>query len=91
MDSVELFFKLLGNFPQLAKLWDQPTQQLRIEEFEIALRVMSHGEIEMAKFFAAVWFHDNQRYGFDIVDAMAVIDDQGRKAIQAWLNAPFYP
>ena len=64
---------------------------MHINKFEDALGVMSSGERHMAKFFAAVWFNDNQKYGFDLVDAVASLDVAPRKLIIEWIAKPFWP
>ncbi len=63
MSSREKFFNLLAQVPRSEELWDKEDNSLNIEAFEQALDVMSHGEAQMAKFFASVWFNSNEQYG----------------------------
>jgi hypothetical protein len=91
MGSNERFFKLLKRVPHIAELWDKESNRLNIAAFEQALGVMSHGEVQMAKFLAAVWLNDNEKYGFDIVDAVAHIDIEDRELIVEWIANPFWP
>jgi len=89
--SQDRFFRLLERAPRIKGLWVKEKRELLVDQFESQLCVMSSGEIQMAKFFASIWFHDNKRYGFDIVDAVASIDKEERDIIIEWLNSPFYP
>ena len=92
MNSKTRFFELLNQVPRIQHLWDPKGNGSLIPDiFEKELGVMSSGESEMAKFFAAVWFHDNSRYGFDVVDAMARVDIEHRELIANWIIDPFWP
>ncbi|MBT7209429.1 MAG: hypothetical protein HN868_18920 [Gammaproteobacteria bacterium] len=91
MNSRERFFDLLEQVPRCTELWDKDANSLNIIAFEQALGVMSHGEVQMTKFFAAVWFNNNEQYGFDVVDAVARIDAEDRKLIAGWIVDPFWP
>ena len=90
MNSVDRFFKLLERVPRSAALWDKKNG-FDNQAFEDALGVMSSGEVQMALFFTAVWFNDNKKYGFDIVDAVARIDKEDRELIAEWIADPFWP
>lgn len=89
--SHERFFKMLDRVPRIKHLWNKNRGEIDIKKFEAELGVMSHGEVHMAKFFAALWFHDNQRYGFDLIDAVARIDTPERALIVEWIANPFWP
>ena len=89
--SQQRFFNMLNRVPRIKSLWDEQKKELKIEEFESQLCVMSSGEIAMAKFFASLWFHNNNKYGFDLVDAIALIDLSERKLIIDWIENPFWP
>lgn len=91
MNSNEKFFDLLESAPRSAILWDKTSKSLNTDAFERALGVMSHGEVQMAKFFAAVWFNNNDQYGFDIVDAVSSLDAADRELIAEWIVNPFWP
>lgn len=85
------FFEMLARVPRIKNLWDEHKKEIKINDFEAALGVMSPGEIAMAEFFASLWFHNNTKYGFDFVDAIALIDLPERKLIMDWIEDPFWP
>lgn len=91
MNNYDRFFEMLNKVPAIADLWDVKRRSLKLEEFEQALGVMSSGEAQMAKFFASVWFHHNEDYGFDLVHAVSQIDLNERRLIVEWIAKPFYP
>ncbi len=53
------------------------------------MRLMSHGECVLAKFFLFVWTQNN--HAFDIVEAASVLDQPDRQVIIDWLTNPFWP
>jgi len=85
------FFEMLGQVPRLSGLWNESTRSLDVDEFERELGVMSSGEYYLAQFFAAVWFGDNKRFGFDLVCAGATLDVNEKAIIVEWLADPFWP
>ena len=87
----EEFFLMLERVPRICHLWDIEKKALNVELFEAKLGVMSSGEVHLAKFFASLWFHSNQRYGFDLVDAVSTLDGPERKLICKWIADPFWP
>lgn len=89
--SHQRFYALLDQVPRICHLWDREARELKVELFERELGVMSPGEAYMAKFFAAVWFGDSKRYGFDLVDAVSRIDPPERQLIIGWIADPFWP
>lgn len=89
--SYNHFYAMLDRVPRVSGLWDRETNSLRVEEFEEALGVMSKGEAAMARFFASVWFNNNERYGFDLADVAATLDPEWRQVIIDWLRKPFWP
>lgn len=89
--SQKRFFEMLKQVPRISRLWDEDKRELNTELFEREIGVMSSGEVVMAQFFASIWFHDNRRYGFDVVDAVASIDVPERKLIIEWMCNPFWP
>ncbi|NOS74740.1 MAG: hypothetical protein HOP36_09445 [Methyloglobulus sp.] len=89
--SKQRFFEMVGRYPRISHLWDIGEGEFKPDLFESELGVMSSGEVQIAKFFASVWFHDNSRYGFDLVDAVAVLDSNERGLIIAWIQDPFWP
>ena len=91
MTDKELFFEMIEQIPSIAQLFDKEKSALRVSDFESALLFMSSGEVHMAKFFVSVWFNNNSRYGFDLVDALSVVNEAWRKIIINWISDPFYP
>jgi hypothetical protein len=89
--SYDKFFNMLNKVPRLVDLWDKEKEEMNIPLFEKELNVMSSGEVQMAKFFAAVWLGDNTKYGFDLVDAVGRIDAKETNLIMNWMRAPFWP
>lgn len=89
--SHQRFYVLLDRCPRIKHLWDRENAEIKIDLFESELGVMSPSEAHLAKFFSAIWFGDNQRYGFDLVDAIACMDTQERKIILDWVADPFWP
>lgn len=89
--SYQKFFEMLERVPKLEHLWDKDNNVLLDDDFVASLGVMSSGEVFLAQFFASVWFGNNQRYGFDFVHAVGVLDESKRVIIQEWLANPFWP
>jgi len=87
----ERFYQLLDRVPRIAHLWDREKNEIIVDLFERELGVMSPSEVHMAKFFAAVWFNNNERYGFDLITAAASVDLHNLMVIQDWLKDPFWP
>lgn len=90
MNKSDRFFQMLNKCPRITYLWDKETQELDVERFERDVKGMSSGEIHLAKFFAGVWFNNN-RYGFDLIAAMQVLDTNNQRIISAWIEHPFFP
>ncbi|MDH5327637.1 MAG: WGR domain-containing protein [Gammaproteobacteria bacterium] len=90
-DGQKEFFLMLERVPRISHLWDIEKKALKVELFEAELGVMSSGEVHLAKFFASLWFHNNQRYGFDLVDAISALDGPERELIREWISDPFWP
>ncbi len=89
--STNKFFLMLDKAPRLVNLWDREKRELKLDLFEGALGVMSRSEVHLAKFFAAVWFGNNKRFGFDVVDAASSLDAPERDIIINWMKDPFWP
>ncbi len=89
--SQEKFFNMLNEMPRLGHLWDKEKEEMNVPLFEAELNVMSSGEVEIAKFFAAVWLGNNTKYGFDLVDAIGQVDPARGKIILNWVRDPFWP
>lgn len=89
--SKQRFYALLDRCPRIRHLWDKERAEIKVDLFEKELGVMSSGEVHLAKFMASVWFGDNQRYGFDLADAVACMDSKERQIILEWVADPFWP
>lgn len=87
--TVRQFYLMLKKAPHLAPLFKDDL--LDVDLLEAKMGVWSTGEALIAQFFVAVWFNNNSRYGFDIVDAINRLDDTHRQIIVDWVSAPFYP
>lgn len=89
--SYDRFFMMLDQVPRIRHLWDASARTLDTELFEQEMGVLSTSEAHMARFFAAVWFGDNRRYGFDLVKAAASLGPELRQIIMDWCADPFWP
>lgn len=89
--SRERFYQMLDQVLRIDHLWDREKHELKVNLFEKELGIMSTGEVHLAKFFASLWFNNNKRYGFDLVDAVATLDSTERKLIIDWVANPFWP
>jgi len=91
MSYAQQFYVMLNQVPWLAPYWDQNTDSMKVEKFENMLGVWSSSEVALAQFFAAVWNHNSQKYGFDVVDIASKLDPVHRQLIAEWIANPFYP
>jgi hypothetical protein len=89
--SHKRFYDLLERCPRIRHLWDKERAEIKVDLFERELGVMSIGEAHLARFMASVWYGDNQRYGFDLSDAIACLDSKERQIIMDWITDPFWP
>lgn len=78
------------NAPYLLHLWDFEKREYKVAAAESYLKIASHGEELMARFFLGVWRNDNF-YNFDIFEAVRVLDPKILAVINAWLTKPFFP
>lgn len=78
------------NAPYLLPLWDFEKCEYRVAAVESYLKIASHGEEIMARFFLGVFRNDNF-YNFDIFEAAKVLDPKTLAVINAWLTKPFFP
>ena len=89
----EIAFQALadsGPDPSVAKLWDFEQCEMRVEAFETYLRSASHGEIVFAKFLAMVWF-GRDKYGLDISEIAAILNEDARQRVALWILSPIWP
>ncbi len=90
MNDKEKFYSVINQFDFLKPLWDQVNHEIRIDAFEKRLGLMSSGERHLARFMAAVWFHDN-RYEFDLIAALNSLSGKYEQVILDWANMPYWP
>ena len=84
------FFKMIRRMPELADLWDPFKCEYDPEHVDRVLGVTSHGKAIMLRFFLGVWRHDNE-YGFDLFDAVSILDEELLEIITDWMADPFWP
>lgn len=88
------FFQLLYNTPELSRLKDlwtpQPSPSMDLELADKAMRVLSGGEAHLLAFLANVWLRED-RYNFNLIDAVSELDEPELKIIRSWIDSPFYP
>ena len=89
MNDREKFYSVINQFDFLKHLWDQTNHEIRINALEERLGTMSSGEVHLAKFMTAVWYHRN-KYDFDLFQAMN-LSSNFRKVIQDWIKEPYWP
>jgi len=89
--SHKKFYELVDQVPRVASLWDRDDNSFKSELYEKEQGVMSPGELAMAQFFISIWFNHNERYGFDLSDAISYIDPPEKKLIINWIENPFWP
>jgi len=91
MGSKERFFKMLKKVPRVSHLWNEKESIMHVDMINREINVMSSGEAHMARFFSAVWMHNNNMHDFDIVNAASSLDNEEILLIVDWLKNPFYP
>jgi hypothetical protein len=84
------FFNLLHRYPQIEVYWDHSTATCQTERLKQAMGSLSHGEAVMARFFAGVWFGSNE-LGFDLIDAVGLLEEKERSLVASWFAEPFWP
>lgn len=84
------FALMLEKAPYLQPLWNLEKQEYIPEIFENFLGTASHGQAIMARFFLSVWTHRND-FGFNVIDAAAILDDDQKQIIVSWVLDPFWP
>ena len=91
--ATQQFFKLLGQFPFAATYWrvtEHGSAEVDLGAASDALDILSHGEATMLRFLVAVWLGDN-RFDFDLFEAVRVLDADSLEAITDWMQAPCWP
>jgi len=89
-ENVLKFRKLLKLYPKFNDLWDFHKATVDLPRAEQALTVFSHGECVLLRFLLAVWLGEN-KYQFDIIEAVQVLEKEHIDRITEWMNNPFWP
>lgn len=74
----------------LLPLWDFESRAIRLDAVETYINSASHGECILARFFLGLWFGEN-KYNFDLLDAVKTQDEKSMAIIQDWLASPYWP
>ena len=89
-DEQRRFKALLSVCPRLEGYWDFSDASCDVERLRNDMSVLSSGEEVMAKFFMAVWSGQND-FGFDLIDAVKLLDSEHLDVIVRWLVKPEFP
>lgn len=73
---------------KLLRFWDIENGVLLEPEFQAFLDTTCTGYAVFARFAAGVWFGDN-RYNFDLFQAMGCLDPDLQGFILEWINEPY--
>lgn len=84
------FAHMILPFPFIRECFDFDEGICHVEKMEDRMGVLSHGERVLMEFCAAVWFNEN-RYKFDMFEAVSILDIDYMQVIHRWLSAPFWP
>ena len=84
------FAWLERDMPFLLPLFDQKAPCYHEDMVERYLATASHGEAVMARFALGVWCNNN-RFGFDLIDAVGVLDQEHLAIIMDWMRQPLWP
>lgn len=76
--------------PYLLPLWDFEKREYKSAAVDSYLKIASHGEEIMARFFLGVWRNDNY-FNFDLIDAAKTLGTKELAVISAWIKSPFFP
>jgi hypothetical protein len=89
-DEQRRFKAMLAAYPRLMPYWGFGACECELERLRTDMSVLSHGEQVMAKFFAGIWCGENV-LGFDLIEAVRVLDASHLASIQNWLAEPEFP
>lgn len=84
------FALLLKKHPKLKIYWDFKKRELDTRALDKKIGVLSRGEKVMVQFFAGVWLKEN-RYNFDLFEAVSILDPEQVSLIREWMADPFWP
>lgn len=84
------FALMLEKTPYLKHLWNMEQREYEEELVEQYLGTASHGQVIMARFMLGVWLNNN-RFKFDLFEAVAVLDKEHLAIIQEWMANPVWP
>ncbi|CAI2537017.1 hypothetical protein [Serratia ficaria] len=85
----ERFASMLAPYPRLSTYWDFDKTEVNEQQLRNAISVMSSGEQHMARFFLGLWTGDPA--GFELTEAVAVLEAKDRKLLVDWICNPFWP
>lgn len=77
-------------FSEFSGFWDLENRECLLDQVEQYLTVCSRSEGIMLRFLVAVWLRHN-RFNFDLIDAIYVLDDRHLRVIKKWVNDPWWP
>ena len=89
-ENQQRFFDLLDRYPQYSSFWNRPSKELDMDRVNRALGTLSSGEGAFLKFLVNLWLGEN-RFGFDLLDDYASLDEPERQVIIDWCQNPFWP
>ena len=75
---------------ELHKCFDWKSRRYCQEKLTRLMNNTDEGTNAFICFALGVWHHDN-RFDFDIIDAVSVMSEKQAQAIMQWLNQPFWP
>ncbi len=90
MPNQEKLASWISNYPNLLKYWDFETRDCDLVKLKAEMQRLSPDENIMARFFVGVWLGVNT-LDFDVMTAVATLNDQHLVYIKSWINEPFWP
>jgi len=84
------FLDELEKYPRISSHWNRVSMALNIDSLEKDILVMSSGEKAIAKFMGDLWLRE-ARFGFNLVEDLADLNDAGKQTVLEWVRLPFYP
>ena len=75
---------------ELHKCFDWQSGRYCQVKLDQLLNNTDEGTASFICFALGVWHHDN-RFDFDIIDAISVMSEKQAQAIMQWIHQPFWP